>query len=75
MNRYICTKCSLFCYSAATPETMRDDHCPYHGCDGHVVLAPEEPPAERKHFEEAQYVQEIERLRGLITSNLREGPL
>lgn len=42
VNRYICTKCSLYCYSAASLETMRDDHCPYPGCGGRIVPAPEE---------------------------------
>lgn len=42
MNRYICTSCGRFCYSSATPETARNDNCPYPLCGGCVIPAPEE---------------------------------
>ncbi len=41
MNRFICTTCKQFCYSAASLKTMYDTKCPYSGCPGEVVDAPE----------------------------------
>lgn len=63
MNQYICTKCSRFCYSAASPQTMRDDHCPHAGCDGHIIPAPEEKETHLEHFKQPN---------NLLTSNLQE---
>jgi hypothetical protein len=68
MNRYICTKCSLYCYSAASLETMRDDHCPYPGCGGRIVPAPE--------VQQAGHIrQEIKRRCGLIADGQKEDTL
>lgn len=68
MNRYICTKCSLYCYSAASLKAMRDDHCPYPGCGGHIVPAPEDQQT-------GQLQQEIKRHRGLIADGQKEDTL
>lgn len=39
MNKYICTSCGRYSYSAATPDTAHNDNCGYDDCDGRVVLA------------------------------------
>lgn len=55
MNRFICTTCGRFCYSAASINDMVDDRCPTAGCGGVVAPAPEndanseEKPEEEDH--------------------------
>lgn len=46
MNRYQCNTCGGYCYTAAGPESLLSDDCTYPGCDGQVVLAPEESGTE-----------------------------
>ena len=41
MNRYICTSCGHWGYSAASPDAQNDNRCPRTGCFGSVVPDPE----------------------------------
>ncbi len=40
--RYICTVCGATSVSAATMETLKDTACLEVGCDGRVVLVPDD---------------------------------
>lgn len=62
MNRYICTTCGRYCYSAADPDSLINGRCPQPDCAGYTVPDPENAAADRLDSQQA----EIERLKSMV---------